>query len=70
MFYKGPGFILEFKKTILINKDLFKLCDVAIEQIKTKEYFEKLKRFGIKKIYAVGIAFRQKEVEMKYEILK
>ena len=39
-----------------MNDNLFDVCDNAIEQILENEYFEKLKRFGIKNIYVFGIA--------------
>ena len=40
----------------------------TFEQIKEKQYEAGLKEKGISKIYKIGIAFKGKNVKVKYEI--
>ncbi|BDC99087.1 AAA family ATPase [Persicobacter psychrovividus] len=57
------AWVLEFKKK---NKDikesLQELADMALEQIKTKQYYSELKEAGHTEILAMGVAFNGKEV--------
>ena len=40
----------------------------ALTQIKEKKYDAGLKELGISKIYRIGIAFKGKNVKVKYEV--
>ena len=63
----NPAYIFEFK--IAENeKDLDKKSEEALKQIKDLKYDIGLKELGINKIYRVGVAFKGKEVKIKYEI--
>ncbi len=57
------AWVLEFKKK---NKDikesLQELADMALEQIKTKQYYSELSEAGHPEILAMGVAFNGKEV--------
>ena len=64
----NPAYIFEFK--IAENeKDLDKKSEEALKQIKDLKYDIGLKELGINKIYRVGVAFKGKEVKIKYEII-
>lgn len=63
----NPAYVFEFK--IAENeKDLDKKSEEALKQIKDLKYDVGLKELGINKIYRVGVAFKAKEVKIKYEI--
>ena len=62
-----PAYILEFKVSKTI-KGLTAKAEEALEQIKEKQYEAGLKEKGISKIYKIGIAFKGKNVKVKYEI--
>ena len=50
-----------------IHKKLLNECEVALNQIKEKEYTSVLKNAGIDNILKIGIAFFGKEFEVKFE---
>ena len=62
-----PAYIFEFKVSKTI-KGLTAKAEEALEQIKEKQYDAGLKEKGISKIYRIGIAFKGKNVKVKYEI--
>ena len=63
-----PAYIFEFKVSKTI-KELNAKAEEALEQIKEKQYDAGLKEKGISKIYRIGIAFKGKNVKIKYEIV-
>ena len=62
-----PAYVFEFKVSKTI-KGLTAKAEEALEQIKEKQYDAGLKEKGISKIYRIGIAFKGKDVKVKYEI--
>ena len=62
-----PAYVFEFKVSKTI-KGLTAKAEEALEQIKEKQYDAGLKEKGISKIYRIGIAFKGKNVKIKYEI--
>ena len=62
-----PAYVFEFKVSKTI-KALNAKAEEALEQIKEKQYDAGLKEKGISKIYKIGIAFKGKNVKVKYEI--
>ena len=62
-----PAYLFEFKVSKTI-KGLTAKAEEALEQIKEKQYHVGLKEKGISKIYKIGIAFKSKNVKVKYEI--
>ncbi|GJM64480.1 AAA family ATPase [Persicobacter diffluens] len=62
--YTNPkAWILEFKKKNLdIKQSLAELADIALKQIKTKQYYTELIESGHTEILAMGVAFDGKEV--------
>ena len=62
-----PAYVFEFKVSKTI-KGLTAKAEKALEQIKEKQYDAGLKEKGISKIYRIGIAFKGKNVKVKYEI--
>ena len=62
-----PAYIFEFKVSKTI-KGLTAKAEEALEQIKEKQYEAGLKEKGISKIYRIGIAFKGKNVKVKYEV--
>ena len=64
-----PAFVFEFKVSKTI-KGLITKAEEALAQIKEKKYDAglKLKEKGISKVYRIGIAFKGKNVRVKYEI--
>ena len=62
-----PAYIFEFKVSKTI-KGLTAKAEETLEQIKEKQYDAGLKEKGISKIYKIGIAFKCKNVKVKYEI--
>ena len=62
-----PAYVFEFKVSKTI-KGLTAKAEEALEQIKEKQYEAGLKEKGISKIYKIGIAFKGKNVKVKYEI--
>ena len=62
-----PAYLFEFKVSKTI-KGLTAKAEEALEQIKEKQYHAGLKEKGISKIYKIGIAFKGKNVKVKYEI--
>ena len=63
-----PAYVFEFKVSKTI-KGLGAKAEEALEQIKEKKYDVGLKELGISKIYRIGIAFKGKNVKVKYEIV-
>ncbi|MCY7008107.1 ATP-binding protein [Fusobacterium simiae] len=63
-----PAYVFEFKVSKTI-KGLSAKAEEALEQIKEKKYDVGLKELGISKIYRIGIAFKGKNVKVKYEIV-
>ena len=63
-----PAYVFEFKVSKTI-KGLTAKAEEALEQIKEKQYDAGLKEKGISKIYRIGIAFKGKNVKVKYEIV-
>ena len=43
-------------------------AEEALTQIKEKQYDAGLKELGISKVYRIGIAFKGKNVKVKYEV--
>ena len=62
-----PAYIFEFKVSKTI-KGLIAKAEEALEQVKEKQYDAGLKEKGISKIYRIGIAFKSKNVKVKYEV--
>ena len=62
-----PAFVFEFKVSKTI-KGLITKAEEALAQIKEKKYDAGLKEKGISKVYRIGIAFKGKNVRVKYEI--
>ena len=62
-----PAYVFEFKVSKTI-KGLTAKAEEALEQIISKKYDIGLKELGISKIYRIGIAFKGKNVKVKYEI--
>ena len=63
-----PAYVFEFKVSKTI-KGLNAKAEEALEQIKEKQYDVGLKDLGMTKIYRIGIAFKGKNVKVKYEIV-
>ena len=63
----NPAFIFEFKVSKTI-KGLNAKAEEALKQIKEKKYDAGLKEKEISKVYRIGIAFKGKNVKVKYEI--
>ncbi|EGN65071.1 hypothetical protein HMPREF0401_02382 [Fusobacterium animalis 11_3_2] len=62
-----PAYVFEFKVSKTI-KGLTAKAEEALEQIKEKQYDAGLKELGISKVYRIGIAFKGKNVKVKYEV--
>ena len=62
-----PAYVFEFKVSKTI-KGLNAKAEEALEQIKEKQYDAGLKEKGISKMYRIGIAFKGKNVKVKYEV--
>ncbi|WP_338971344.1 AAA family ATPase [Fusobacterium vincentii] len=62
-----PAYVFEFKVSKTI-KGLNAKAEEALEEIKEKQYDAGLKEKGISKIYRIGIAFKGKNVKVKYEV--
>lgn len=62
-----PAYVFEFKVSKTI-KGLNAKAEEALTQIKEKKYDAGLKELGISKIYRIGIAFKGKNVKVKYEV--
>ena len=63
-----PAYLFEFKVSKTI-KGLNAKAEEALTQIKEKQYDAGLKELGISKVYRIGIAFKGKNVKVKYEIV-
>ena len=63
----NPAFVFEFKVSKTI-KGLTVKAEEALKQIKEKKYDVGLKEKKISKIYRIGIAFKGKNVKVRYEI--
>ncbi|CKG73803.1 Predicted AAA-ATPase [Fusobacterium polymorphum] len=63
-----PAYVFEFKVSKTI-KGLTAKAEEVLEQIISKKYDIGLKELGISKIYRIGIAFKGKNVKVKYEIV-
>ena len=63
-----PAYVFEFKVSKTI-KGLNAKAEEALEQIKEKQYDVGLKEKVISKVYRIGIAFKGKNVKVKYEII-
>jgi hypothetical protein len=63
-----PGFVFEFKKfNSNKEKNLEETLDAAMSQMKERKYASELTDKGVKEVYHIAIAFKGKEVKMKYE---
>ncbi|MFA1755879.1 AAA family ATPase [Fusobacterium animalis] len=62
-----PAYLFEFKVSKTI-KGLNAKAEEALTQIKEKQYDAGLKELGISKVYRIGIAFKGKNVKVKYEV--
>ncbi|ALF22699.1 ATP-binding protein [Fusobacterium animalis] len=62
-----PAYVFEFKVSKTI-KGLNAKAEEALTQIKEKQYDAGLKGLGISKVYRIGIAFKGKNVKVKYEV--
>lgn len=62
-----PAYVFEFKVSKTI-KGLNAKAEEALIQIKEKQYDAGLKELGISKVYRIGIAFKGKNVKVKYEV--
>ena len=62
-----PAYLFEFKVSKTI-KGLNAKAEEALTQIKEKKYDAGLKELGISKIYRIGVAFKGKNVKVKYEV--
>ena len=62
-----PAYLFEFKVSKTI-KGLNAKAEEALIQIKEKQYDAGLKGLGISKVYRIGIAFKGKNVKVKYEV--
>ena len=62
-----PAYLFEFKVSKTI-KGLTAKAEEALEQIREKQYDAGLKEKGISKIYRIGIAFKGKNVKVKYKV--
>ncbi|MDC7955173.1 AAA family ATPase [Fusobacterium simiae] len=63
-----PAYVFEFKVSKTI-KGLSSKAEEALKQIKERKYDIGLKEKGITKVYRIGIAFKGKNVKVKYEIV-
>ena len=63
-----PAYVFEFKVSKTI-KGLSSKAEEALKQIKERKYDIGLKEKGITKVYIIGIAFKGKNVKVKYEIV-
>ena len=62
-----PAYLFEFKVSKTI-KGLNAKAEEALTQIKEKQYDAGLKELGISKVYRIGIAFKGKNVKVKYKV--
>ena len=62
-----PAYLFEFKVSKTI-KGLNAKAEEALTQIKEKQYDAGLKELEISKVYRIGIAFKGKNVKVKYEV--
>ena len=62
-----PAYVFEFKVSKTI-KGLNAKAEEALTQIKEKQYDAGLKELGISEVYRIGIAFKGKNVKVKYEV--
>jgi hypothetical protein len=63
-----PAYVFEFKKfNSKRENSMEESLDAAMLQIKTKNYTSILKQEGHQNIYLIAIAFKGKEVKMRYE---
>ncbi|WP_339069174.1 ATP-binding protein [Fusobacterium animalis] len=62
-----PAYVFEFKVSKTI-KGLNAKAEEALTQIKEKQYDAGLKELEISKVYRIGIAFKGKNVKVKYEV--
>ncbi len=62
-----PAYLFEFKVSKTI-KGLNAKAEEALTQIKEKQYDAGLKELGMSKVYRIGIAFKGKNVKVKYEV--
>ena len=76
IFERKEGIIIELKAINIdnlklnsekIHEKLLSECEVALNQIEEKEYTSILKNAGIDNILKIGIAFFEKEFEVKFE---
>ncbi len=62
------GWVVEFKKVDLdMSEKIEKIVDVALAQIKSREYATELRAQGVTNIIAVGIAVEGKKLLIKHE---
>ena len=61
-----PGFLFELKASRDQKEDLEQLAQTALYQIKEKQYETEMRSAGVNAVIRMGIAFRGKEVVVKY----
>jgi hypothetical protein len=63
-----PAFVFEFKRFVASKENTIQdVLDAAMLQMKTKNYAAILKQEGHTNIHLIAIAFKGKEVKMRYE---
>ena len=62
-----PGIIIELKADTKGSNDLQQLANTALEQIKQQSYKSTLEQHGIATVFAYGVAFCGKQVEVVVE---
>ena len=63
-----PGILLEIKsEKDSSEEELEKLADLALEQIKKRQYSAELEALGVKEVLHYGIAFSGKQVCIRAE---
>jgi hypothetical protein len=63
-----PAFVFEFKRFVALKETTIEdVLDAAMLQMKTKNYAAILKQEGHQNIHLIAIAFKGKEVKMRYE---
>ncbi len=60
------GFILELKASRDQKDDLEHLAQAALDQIQEKQYETEVRSAGVNTLLVMGIAFRGKEIAVKY----
>ena len=59
-----PGFVFELKRAERGKKDLKKLAEAALQQIRDKAYASDMKKAGVREVISLGVAFQGKRMEI------